>query len=84
MSDPVDTDAQGVADVERALLLKDVEFWIALSDIWKRLANDERAVSDRLRAVLENAPHAHGSCLKQSDEGFDDRQPCTCWKADAL
>lgn len=75
MTDPVDTNTQGVADVERALLIKDVEFWIAQADTWKRLANDERAVSGRLRAVIENAPH---------DSLCNHPLECRCWKADAL
>lgn len=69
--------------LEIDLLRKDVAFWIEQSDIWKRVANDERDATDRLRAVIENAPHDRdASC----GFGVDPRDisNCTCWKADAL
>lgn len=43
-----------------------------------RAAADE---VDRLRAVIENAPHVP-AC--NSNFGTPGRWPCTCWKADVL
>lgn len=91
MVDPVDTNAPSVAAVERDLLTKDVEFWIEQSETWKRLANDERDVTNRLRTVIENAPHEEDCCIEDVTlvpgwEGAPTalRGHCTCWKADAL
>jgi hypothetical protein len=82
MSDSVDRDATAdLTTLEVNLLRKDVAFWIEQSDIWKHLANDERDVTDRLRAVIENAPHFPGCELFTAVNG---QWMCTCWKADAL
>lgn len=83
MTNPVDTDASCVAEVERDLLIKDVAFWIEQSDMWKRRANDERDVTDRLRSAIENAPHAI-ECSDGNVWRDGSVLPCTCWKADAL
>lgn len=58
-------------------LEQDVESLQESRDTWKRLANDERDVTNRLRAVIENAPHAYLECTAR---GLD----CRCWKADVL
>lgn len=68
MSDPVDTDAL------RKLLYNDVTVEVIRLRHGLRAAADE---VDRLRAVVENAPHAFLECTAR---GLD----CRCWKADAL
>lgn len=45
-----------------------------------RAAADE---VDRLRAVIENAPH-WPSCVHYAATWQTIGDPCTCWKADAL
>ena len=57
-------------------------------DTWKRLANDERGITDRLRAVIEKAPHA-ADCRAQFHGGDrygngGDSRYCICWKAETL
>lgn len=66
---------EAAAEVDR--LRKDLAFWTERADTWKRLARDERNVTDQLRAVIESAPHS-AIC-----DWYEDK-PCTCWKADAL
>lgn len=66
-------------------LRKDVAFWIEQSDIWKRLANDERDAADRLRTVISDAPHGvNCNCSTYRVEGVVQTVGCTCWKAGAL
>lgn len=85
MTEPVDTDAMtSLTALEMDLLRKDVVFWIEQSDIWKRLANDERDVTDRLRAVIENAPHGYTCAAINSTHVLLPDRPCDCWKVDAL
>ncbi|MDF2895756.1 MAG: hypothetical protein K0Q46_2542 [Rhodococcus erythropolis] len=86
MTDPVDTDAlretaQVAAEVADAGELG----WRALADSSDALnaAADEL---DRLRAVIENAPHALDCESRSHDFLGHEQEPgdCTCWKADAL
>lgn len=84
MTDPVDTDAlRGTAN--RIDDQRDTPLPTAWSDARDavdglRAAADEL---DRLRAVIEDAPH-------DFDDGLGcwgapgQPEPCTCWKADAL
>lgn len=39
---------------------------------------------DRLRAVIENAPHDTVVCTFWWSRNTVEPMPCTCWKADAL
>lgn len=92
MTDSVDTDAlrrdarilaPGFPGVEQRLnaAADEVDRLRDSRDTWKRLACDERDVTDKLRAVIENAPHAV-DCKRGGSGNL--RVPCTCWKADAL
>lgn len=52
----------------------------------KDSARDKRQLErdvHRLRAVIENAPHAW-DCAQETYDGHDETQPCTCWKAEVL
>lgn len=62
-------------------LRKDVAFWIEQSDIWKRAANDERTVTNRLRAVIATRQHDDLCAVWDLNGGTSD-EGCTCWKAD--
>lgn len=68
MTDPVDTDALRAWNAGRS----DDKLFPLVAD-----AADE---VDRLRAVIENAPHTRGCILRTRRYGGT----CDCWKADAL
>jgi hypothetical protein len=49
-------------------------------DLLRRSANE----IDRLRSVIENAPHASWCGWLNADRPAEESAACTCWKADAL
>lgn len=77
MAGPVETDA-----------LRDKAVWLGHLDceFGEQVATAADEV-DRLRAVIENAPHGSDSEGRQCEllwrEGFRRDDRCTCWKADA-
>lgn len=98
MTDPVDTDAlraQQWQDVDElaewATVAADEVDRLRLSDSNATHQRDQLAdalrhsdnENDRLRAVIENAPHGW-ECAQETYDGHDDSIACTCWKADAL
>jgi hypothetical protein len=73
MPDPVDTDA--LRDIAK-IRWSDIMSWC--NDAVQGIEDAADEV-DRLRAVIENAPHGSG-CRKYNPE----HRICTCFKADAL
>lgn len=100
MTDPVNTDAlrtQQWQDVDElaewAIAAADEVDRLRLSD-WNATSQRDQLAdalrrsdneNDRLRAVIENAPHAGdvGVCNRDRD-GYSPHLVCTCWKAGAL
>lgn len=77
MTDPVDTNTLREAAAElrgtrfTSRRLRNVDPFVLMCDIADKV--------DRLRAVIENAPHG-SNC----EHGLYVDPTCTCWKADAL
>lgn len=83
MTDSIDTDALRA----RSLLIRDEELsggvrWLT-GPTWGMLSAAADEV-DRLRAVVENAPHGDGCEMAWPAVDRKPTDTCTCWKADAL
>jgi hypothetical protein len=78
------TAADELDRLRRKLAQNDSTFWREQSDTWKRLANDERDATNRLRAVIENAPHTEACDRSRIVVDRSIPGDCACWKADAL
>ncbi|UXZ57074.1 hypothetical protein [Curtobacterium sp. Arg-1] len=74
--------ADEVDRLRKELAKNDPSFWQEQSDTWKRLANDERAITDRLSAVIAAQQHDDLCAVWDLNGGTSD-EGCTCWKADA-
>lgn len=84
MTDPVDTDALAAA-WDKYAALNDIHPHSIERDVFEQGWDAAADEVDRLRSVIENAPHDGDCWLREdADEGvLPEHRNCTCWKADA-